>query len=102
MTAVLMFICMIKEVTLKLAIKGSARSLCCNLLLANIPRLLSPLSPSLNTVELLRSLRVVLRILATHGKTHCMPTADVAADHPLVGDVLPNLALQLGLNPQPQ
>src|ERR1700760_1132636 len=55
----------------------------------------------LDSVELPRRLCIRLSVLPADGQTHRMPPADVAPDHPLVGNVLPHLAFQVRLYPQP-
>jgi hypothetical protein len=55
----------------------------------------------LDSVELPRRLRIRLRVLTADWQTHRVPPADVAPDHPLVSNVLPHLAFQVRLYPQP-
>ena len=55
----------------------------------------------LDSVELPRRLCVRLRVLPTYRQTHRMPPADVTPNHPLVSNVLPHLAFQVRLYPQP-
>jgi hypothetical protein len=55
----------------------------------------------LDPVELPRRPGIRLCVLSAHRQTHRVSLADIAANHALVGDVLPHLALQVSLDPQP-
>ena len=55
----------------------------------------------LHSVELPRRPCIRLRVLSAHRETHRVPLADVAPDHSLVRNILPHLALQVCLDPQP-
>ena len=59
------------------------------------------LSVPLDPVELPRRPGIRLCVLSAHRQPHRVPLANVAANHALVGDVLPHLALQVRLDPQP-
>jgi hypothetical protein len=54
----------------------------------------------LHPVELLRRRRVRPRLLSAHGQTHSMPLSNIASDHTLVCNVLPDLPAELGLDPE--
>ena len=55
----------------------------------------------LDSVHLPRRLCVRLRVLPTYGQMHRMPPANVTPNHPLVSNILPHLAFQVCLYPQP-
>lgn len=51
---------------------------------------------TVDSVELLCILRVVLRVLTSDREVHSVPSAHITSNHTLVSDVFPNLPLQLG------
>ena len=55
----------------------------------------------LHSVELPRRPCIRLRVLSAHREAHRVPLADVTPDHSLVRNILPHLALQVCLYPQP-
>lgn len=55
------------------------------------------LPPPLNSVELLRSLRIVLRVLPAHRQALGMPLTHITSNHPLVSNVLQHLTLKIRL-----
>ena len=56
--------------------------------------------PPVDPVEFLGRLRVVLGVLSSDWKTHGMSPSNVASNHPLVSNILPNLPPQLRLDLQ--
>lgn len=54
--------------------------------------------PTLDPVESFRSLRVALSVLSSDGQMHRVPSSDVATNHTLVSDVLPDFPPQIGFN----
>jgi len=64
-----------------------------------VPREREPLPP-VDPVEFLGRLRVVLCVLSPNRKTHGVSPSNVTSNHPLVGDILPNLLPQLRLDLQ--
>jgi len=53
---------------------------------------------SIQPVEFLRRLRIVLRILPSHWQMHRVPSADIASNHALMSNILPNFPLQFRLD----
>ena len=53
-----------------------------------------------NLIELPRCLGVVLRVLSSDRIAHSVPLPYITSNHPLVGNVLSHLPLQLRLNSQ--
>jgi len=56
--------------------------------------------PPVDPVELLGRLRVVLGVLSSDRETHGVSPSDITSNHPLVGNILPNLPPQFRLDLQ--
>lgn len=57
-----------------------------------------PSAPTIDPVELLRSLRVVLSVLTADGQTHGMPLADITPNHALVRNIILDHSPRFALN----